>query len=203
MTGQEYEYTTIRQDIRNLFTKKGMKNTWLFITDMEAYDKQDPHLCKNYCTECGHHEKHHQDKYHSDQGFCKKCWNEQNKLHPTDHKFNEKQSEIDRAISQVLPNTRIQRDDYRIYIYTTSISKEQLDNLESFFGYKITQIKHLNPKNHYADSKYFIIAWTTKIFCRYCNNPFKTEQEKRHHEQKTDGWACYQRPPEVTFATGL
>lgn len=172
-------------DMKNaFFTKEGWHRTKLFIFDMEAYEKQDELLKKNYCSYCDHKEEWHDSYRH----ICKKCWwHFDGKIYPA-HDFNEQPNELIKALHQLLPSGKIEEDTYRIYISVKSISKERLDQLEKFFKFKVNTIE---PNDEYL----WIVVYKTTLFCRYCNSPSLTRTDKMEHEQD-----CWKKPKEVTFA---
>lgn len=180
-------------DLKGFFTKQGLQNFVWVMTNNDKWQRNDPLLKRHFCTTCSHHEKYHRKSYSNDDEveFCKKCFDEGLKF--AGHNFNKKQPELMKAIGQVIKGHQmIHSDKYRMYVYTTYLSKEELDNLESFFNLKISSIGHISKDSHR------IILWTTKIFCRYCNSPFVEKCDRVHHEIN-----CYRKPDEVTFVDSL
>lgn len=179
---------------KGLFTIKGLKRQWLFLTNTEEWERTDEILKQNFCKKCNHHKKHHEKSYDGI-GFCRKCWQENLKL--SGHNFNEDSPELFKVIEKNIPQcTMIHSDKFRIYIYANGIHYEQLKKIESYLSFTINDIEILDR------NKIRLILWKVKHFCRYCSSPFESVQRKMEHENGSSEYSfnCYRKPKEVTFA---
>jgi len=185
----------LRKETKSQKIKREIIETLDLLRGGDKWERRE--IPDNFCSHCDHKEKHHKSC------ICQKCWwnkqNDNTKIIPC-HEFNKEPERLLMELQNMLPRGKFMKDDYRVYLAIRSASAEELKEIESAFNWKL---KSIEPNGN----ELWIIFSTAHIFCRYCRSPFLTIEERTKHETgyflSGDLPNCHERPPEVTFATGV